>query len=314
MHDSDLIAYWRRRHELAPESRAFAPLADLIRRAGRPGEALGFLEAGLERHPRFLAAWLIKARCHLAADRPGPAREALQRALAIDPDNLQALRLLADLARSRGETGEAVGLLERLAWLDPADREAAGLLGELRGAVAAPATGAAVEAAAAAGAAAAADRSGAAPESGSDPGADAAARPQEAQLEARSSAPEPAAAPGPPAAAPEPPAAAARPRAAASSPRPTPATATPTLADIYRAQGHLEKALEVLRQVLVREPDHKGVREEIEALEREIAERGRQDAPGAAGREDGFPAPGRRQSREHFERWIESLGGRPPEE
>ena len=51
------------------------------------------------------------------------------------------------------------------------------------------------------------------------------------------------------------------PAAARSWPTPPPPLPTVTLAEIYAAQGHLERAVSVLDEVIAREPDHKEARE-----------------------------------------------------
>jgi hypothetical protein len=51
------------------------------------------------------------------------------------------------------------------------------------------------------------------------------------------------------------------PSAARSWPTPPPPLPTVTLAEIYAAQGHLERAVAVLDEVIAREPDHKEARE-----------------------------------------------------
>ncbi len=71
------IQFYQRKYELNPHSRAFAPLADLYRKAGRLEEAIEVLEAGLAEHPRYVSALVILARCHVdAGGRPSRARHS----------------------------------------------------------------------------------------------------------------------------------------------------------------------------------------------------------------------------------------------
>jgi hypothetical protein len=60
-----------------------------------------------------------------------------------------------------------------------------------------------------------------------------------------------------------------------------PPVATVTLAEIYGAQGHFQKALAILDEVLVKEPDHEAARKLRDRLERERVSGGR--SPTAAG-------------------------------
>lgn len=115
------IRICRRRFESAPESRAFAPLADALRQAGELEAAQALLRSGLERHPAFHAAQVILGHTLLDAGRTGDAGRVLQRVLTHDPQNVVALRLLTEDARSRHAWREAVPLLERLSSLEPHD-------------------------------------------------------------------------------------------------------------------------------------------------------------------------------------------------
>ncbi len=115
------IGIWRQRFAAAPESRAFAPLADALRVAGEHAEALKLLEDGIVRHPDFQAAMVILGHTLLDADRSDHARKVLLRVLESDGDNIVALRLLTEEARSRQAWEEAVPLLARLSKLDPDD-------------------------------------------------------------------------------------------------------------------------------------------------------------------------------------------------
>ena len=45
-----------------PSSRIFFQLGELLRREGDAAEAVEVLESGLERHPRYVAAWVSLGR------------------------------------------------------------------------------------------------------------------------------------------------------------------------------------------------------------------------------------------------------------
>ena len=130
------IQFYQRKYELNPHSRAFAPLADLYRKAGRLEEAIEVLEAGLAEHPRYVSALVILARCHVDASRPTESGEAFARVLALDPDNLVALKNLAEMALAADDTARGAEFLERVVFLDPTDELAATRLDTLRGGVA----------------------------------------------------------------------------------------------------------------------------------------------------------------------------------
>ena len=122
----------RLRWTSAPRSRAFIPLADALRQAGRWEDALAVLEAGFAHHPNAVGGLVTLARSLLAAGREGDAADAAGRALELDPDNLVALELLAQGDRQRGDLRAAIGRYERLIELAPGDGHWSGLLGRLR--------------------------------------------------------------------------------------------------------------------------------------------------------------------------------------
>jgi tetratricopeptide (TPR) repeat protein len=139
------LAECRRRWEAAPLSRAFIPLADALRQAGRCDEALAVLEQGLAAHPGAVGGLVTLARTHVAAGRPQQAAFVAARILEHDPDNLVALEILGQEERRRGHIAAAIACFERLAGLDPADRHWAEVLAALRREVEAPAAAPAPE-------------------------------------------------------------------------------------------------------------------------------------------------------------------------
>jgi tetratricopeptide (TPR) repeat protein len=134
--DFDLSSQIRRfedQYARNPGSLIFARLADLHRKAGSPRRALEVLDEGLERHPEYLSAHIVRARTLQALDRPEEAEASYHRVLALDRQNLVALRALAELARERGDLSEARERYERLLQVDPRNDRARARLRELRG-------------------------------------------------------------------------------------------------------------------------------------------------------------------------------------
>ena len=127
------IAECRRRWEAAPGSRAFIPLADALRQAGRCDEALAVLERGLADHPGAIGALVTLARTLSAMGRSDRAAATAARVLEQDPDNLVALEMLGEDERRRGEVEAAIVHFERLVQLEPGERHWAAVLAELRG-------------------------------------------------------------------------------------------------------------------------------------------------------------------------------------
>ena len=104
-----------------PHSRVFAPLADLLRQAGRLVDALELLDDGLARHPEYISALVIKGQTLLDAGQPDKARAVLVRVMELDSENVVVLRLLADDAVKRQIWNDSIPLLEKLMVLEPDD-------------------------------------------------------------------------------------------------------------------------------------------------------------------------------------------------
>lgn len=109
----------RKRLRAAPDSKAFAPLADELRKDGQVEEALGLLEDGLARFPDYLTAMVILGHTLVDSGRADHARKVLVRVLDLDPDNFVALRLLALDAFDQDIWHLALPWLDRLVKLEP---------------------------------------------------------------------------------------------------------------------------------------------------------------------------------------------------
>ena len=134
-----------RRHEerLArdPDSLAFAQLADLYRKAGRTGDAVGLCREGLQRWPHYTTARLILAKTLLAEGNHDGALAELDAILQTSPKDVQCHRLAAEVHRRAGRLDAAVAHLEKAVGLDPGDKESNTLLTLLRAGSGAPADG-----------------------------------------------------------------------------------------------------------------------------------------------------------------------------
>ena len=111
-----------------PTSLAFAPLADLYRKAGRYQEAIALCREGLKRYPRYETARLILAKALLANGDLDGAEAEFKAMVALAPDNVQAHQALADIYRSSGNLEKALYHLEQVVALDRGNKEAQALL------------------------------------------------------------------------------------------------------------------------------------------------------------------------------------------
>jgi tetratricopeptide (TPR) repeat protein len=115
-----------------PTSLAFAQLADLYRKAGRPADAIATCRSGLLRYPHYTTARLILAKTLLAENDPAAALEEIEAILQVSPKDVQCHRLAAEAHRRMGRLDAAVQSLESAVSVDPGDRESRALLAVLR--------------------------------------------------------------------------------------------------------------------------------------------------------------------------------------
>jgi pentatricopeptide repeat protein len=109
------------RVRLDPKSRLFVPLAEELRKSGRPEDAEAVLRSGLEHHSGYLSAWISLGRCLIERGERSQATGALMNALSIDPGNVVAARMLADNYLALGEKVEAIKKLKLVRALLPSD-------------------------------------------------------------------------------------------------------------------------------------------------------------------------------------------------
>lgn len=106
-----------------PESRAYVPLADLLRQSGQYDEALVLLEEGLSRNPEHQSAMVVLGLTLLQAGRQDHGVKVLQRVLEMSPDNFVVLRTLSESFLERQAFTHAIPILERLADLEPDQKQ-----------------------------------------------------------------------------------------------------------------------------------------------------------------------------------------------
>ncbi len=121
-----------------PTSLAFAPLADLYRKAGRSREAVRLCRDGLGRFPQYNTARLILAKALLDSGDPEGALAEVKATLEKSPRDAEAHRLASELHRRAGRLDEAQRHLRHAVKLDPGDRESRTLLEVLGGGGEAP--------------------------------------------------------------------------------------------------------------------------------------------------------------------------------
>jgi tetratricopeptide (TPR) repeat protein len=128
----DEIRRFEEQFRRQPESLVFARLADAYRKSGDSMRALEVLEEGIQRHPDYLSAHIVRARTLRDLSRTDEARSAFEKVIEIDAENLVAIRGLAAVARDSGDQESEVFWLERLEAADPQSEESSARLDQLR--------------------------------------------------------------------------------------------------------------------------------------------------------------------------------------
>ncbi|CAH2032164.1 tetratricopeptide repeat protein [Trichlorobacter ammonificans] len=115
------IRGYRKRLEAAPDSYAFAPLADLYLQAGQGEEALAAARDGVARHPGFLAGRMALARACRQQRLYDEALQALAVVVTATPESLEAQQMRVELSRAAGRHDEALAALRTILEFYPDD-------------------------------------------------------------------------------------------------------------------------------------------------------------------------------------------------
>ena len=297
----------RKRLEKDPGSRLFAQLAEELRKAGELAEAIGVSREGLQKHPTYPSARMTLGRALMDSGDLVAARAEFESVVKGAPDNILASRFLGECLEGLGEAAAALGRYRTTLTLAPGDKQVLARIEALEAGLARTQAAGATAPAPAQPAAAAADP-GATTRIMAGPGASASEpEPPPAPTGSYDPAPIPLAEADEsfeleaPYAAPT--AHIGTPREATSEARPAPAAdltptipfgsltgaevaraledaavpppelTSPTLAELYFTQGFTDKAMEVYRQLLEREPGNERARArlvELEAIERHL--------------------------------------------
>ena len=324
----------RKRLEKDPGSRLFAQLAEELRKAGELEEAIGVSRGGLQKHPTYPSARMTLGRALMDSGDLAAARAEFEAVVKGAPDNILASRFLGECLEGLGDAAGALGRYRTTLTLAPGDKQVLGRIEALQGQLGGAAPGAAGPAPTQPGRAATpAVDVGATMRLSAPSEATLIIQPPAAPTESSSTAPIPLAdadesfeletsyTPAPTVigvAWQEPPQAAPAPvpdvldrETAAPSPleRSTGVDelTSPTLAELYFTQGFTDKAIDVYRQLLEREPGNERARArlaELQAIERHLrAEEARYADT------SGPPADPRQARRQAIERTIARLEG-----
>ncbi len=122
MAESTRIDELRKRLEKEPGSRLFAQLAEELRKDGQLEEAIHVARAGLQAHPTYISARMTLGRALLDTGDLSNARGEFETVLRGAPDNILASRFLGECLEGLGDLGAALLQYKSTLRLVPGDR------------------------------------------------------------------------------------------------------------------------------------------------------------------------------------------------
>lgn len=117
--DLNELERYLRIYQQNPDSRVFAPLADMYRRLSRFKEAEQICREGLQRHPYYAGGKVALAYLLLDTHRLDEALDEIQQVVTYYPDNLMARKILVRVLAGMGESQRANREYQALLQLAP---------------------------------------------------------------------------------------------------------------------------------------------------------------------------------------------------
>ncbi len=106
-----------------PASKLFFPLAEEYVKAGRIDEAIELLRTGIKAHPDLLGARVSLGKALLAKGRYADAQAEFEQVIVANPDNIMAHKKLASIYVHAGDKPRAVASCQAVLAINPSDAE-----------------------------------------------------------------------------------------------------------------------------------------------------------------------------------------------
>jgi tetratricopeptide (TPR) repeat protein len=106
-----------------PRSRIFAPLAEAYRKSGLVDEAIDICKEGLQYHPNFISGMVALARAYLDKGLYTATIRELEKVVSEAPDNYLAQKLLAQSYLLIGDNDNALKAYKMVIYINPTDAE-----------------------------------------------------------------------------------------------------------------------------------------------------------------------------------------------
>ncbi len=122
---SPLLSKYMSAYKKDPRSRVFAPLAELYRELGEVEQALEILKNGIKLHPTYNMGYLGMAKCYFDLGDYNLSYTTLRPLVALTRDNIHIQKLFAKSCLELGYKEEALETYKFLLFLNPKDIESA---------------------------------------------------------------------------------------------------------------------------------------------------------------------------------------------
>jgi tetratricopeptide (TPR) repeat protein len=120
---SSLLVKYLDLYNEKPHSRVFAPLAESYRKLGMFDEAFKVLRDGIKRHPSYVLGYLVLAHCYFDQRKFEEAYTTLRPFVSDHVDNISLQKLYAEICIKVGSLDEALQTYKYLLFLNPKDSE-----------------------------------------------------------------------------------------------------------------------------------------------------------------------------------------------
>jgi tetratricopeptide (TPR) repeat protein len=114
-----------------PNSRVFAALSELYRKAGMLEEAIKLCLKGTTAHPNYMSGHVALSRAYLDKGMTKESKEEILKVVSITPDNIVAHKVLGEIHLLEGDVGAARENFTRALTLSPDDAEVKERLAEV---------------------------------------------------------------------------------------------------------------------------------------------------------------------------------------
>lgn len=128
---SPLFLKYQEEFEKNPQSRVFAPLAEIYRKVGMTEKAMEILSQGLRYHPGYVMGYLGLACCYYDIRQYNLAYSTLRPFIDGNRDNLRMQKIFSDICLSLSKKDEALQTLKYLLFINARDKEIGAAVTEL---------------------------------------------------------------------------------------------------------------------------------------------------------------------------------------